>query len=279
MTETSDMPKNDPPRAPEGDWLGSPYLRLDRRGPLAIVTVDRAHRRNAMTAAMYFGVRYAVDLVERSADLAALVITGTGDVFISGGDLGADPEDSWIDLAGLLHMDTAPFEAIRNSSKPVVAAVNGLCFGGGMMIAMLCDVAVAAADASFRAPEVFRGIADTGFASLLPAQIGIARARDLLLSGRTIDADVAVDWGLVARACPAGAALDTAVQVAEQLARAAPGARAVVKREINEQYARFDRMSMAASLYGPEAHEGFLAFKDRRMPSWVPGALAVDGRL
>jgi enoyl-CoA hydratase/carnithine racemase len=266
-------------RPPEGDWLGTPYLRFERRGPLAVVTVDRPRRRNAMTAAMYFGVRYAVDLVERSPELAALVLTGTDDVFVSGGDLAADPEDSWIDLAGLLHMDTAPFEAIRTSSKPVVAAVNGLCYGGGLMIAIVCDVAIAAQNATFRAPEVFRGIADTGFASLLPAQIGVARARDLLLAGRTIDAATAVEWGLVARACPTGAALDVALGVAADLARAAPGARAVVKREINAQYARFDRMSMAESLRGPEAHEGFLAFKERRMPSWVPDELAVDGRL
>src|SRR6478752_3882242 len=137
-----------PLAAPSGDWLGSRFLRFERRGSIAIVTVDRPHRRNAMTPAMYFGVRYAVDHVNRTEELAALVITGTGDVFIPGGDLGGDQEDSWADLAGLLHMDTVPFEALRNSGKPVVAAVNGICQAGGLLIAMLADLAIASLSAS-----------------------------------------------------------------------------------------------------------------------------------
>ena len=123
-------------RPPEGDWLGTPFLRFERRGSIAIVTVDRPHRRNAMTPAMYFGVRYAVDHVNRSDELAACVLTGTGDVFIPGGDLGGDQEDAWGDLATLLHMDSVPFDALRHSAKPVVSAVNGICQGGGLMIAI-----------------------------------------------------------------------------------------------------------------------------------------------
>ena len=267
------------PRAPEGDWLGTPYLRFERQGSIAVVTVDRPHRRNAMTAAMYFGARYAVDHVNRSDDLAAMVLTGTGDVFIPGGDLSADPEDSWIDLAGLLHMDNVPFDAFRNSVKPVVSAVNGICQGGGLIMAMLSDVAVASTAATFRAPEIFRGIADTGYASILPGQIGIPRARDMLLTGRTLDAPTAVEWGLVTRVCEPGEELEIAIDLAKQIARAAPGARAVVKREINAQYARFDKMSMTESLYGPEAAEGFTAFKERRSPSWVADDLRIDARL
>lgn len=265
------------PRPPEGDWLGTPFLRFERRGSIALCTVDRPHRRNAMTPAMYFGVRYAVDHVNRSDDLAALVVTGTGDVFIPGGDLGGDQEDSWADLAGLLHMDNVPFEAIRNSRKPVVAAVNGICQGGGLLIALLCDVAVASPDSTFRAPELLRGIADTGYAAYLTGQIGIARARDMLMTAREVDAATAIDWGLVTRL--ADAPLDEAIEVAKTIARAAPSARRVVKREINRQYERPDRMSMDESLHGPETLEGFLAFKERRMPSWVPDDLRLEGRL
>ena len=92
----------DAPRPPEGDWLGTPYLVFERRGSIGVCRVDRAHKRNAMTPAMYFGVRYAVDHVNRSDDLAALVITGTDDVFIPGGDLGGGKEDNWADLDRLL---------------------------------------------------------------------------------------------------------------------------------------------------------------------------------
>ena len=266
-------------RAPDGDWLGTPFLRLDRRGSIAVMTVDRPHRRNAMTPAMYFGARYAVDHLNRSDDLAALVLTGTGDVFIPGGDLGGDQEDSWADLAGLLHFDNVPFEAIRNSAKPVVSAINGICQGGGLLMAILCDVAVASTTATFRAPEVLRGIADTGYASMLPAQIGIARARDMLLTGRSVDAATALDWGLVTRLVDPGHELDEAVAVARQLARGGPNARRVVKREIQRQYPRPDRMSMDESLRSDEPIEGFNAFRERRSPTWVPDDLRIDGRL
>jgi enoyl-CoA hydratase/carnithine racemase len=269
----------DAPRPPDGDWLGTPYLTFERRGSLAVCRVDRPQKRNAMTPAMYFGVRYAVDHVNRSDELAALVITGTADVFIPGGDLGGGKEDNWADLDRLLHMDTTPFDAIRNSKKPVVSAVNGICQGGGLIIAMLSDVAVASRAATFRAPEILRGIADTGYAAYLPTQIGVARARDMLLTGLTVDAETAVDWGLVTRLVDPGDELDTALEVATQIARGAPEARWVVKREINRGYPRYDRMSMEHSLYGPEPVEGFTAFQEGRNPSWVPTDLRSEGWL
>jgi enoyl-CoA hydratase len=269
----------DAPRPPEGDWLGTPYLTFERRGSLAICRVDRPQKRNAMTPAMYFGIRYAVDHVNASDDLAGLVITGTGDVFIPGGDLGGGKEDNWADLDRLLYMDNTPFEALRNSPKPVVSAVNGICQGGGLLIAMLSDVAVVSRTATFRAPEVLRGIADTGYAAYLPTQIGVARARDMLLTGLEVDAETALDWGMVTRLVEPGEELDAALDIAAQIARGAPEARWVVKREINRGYPRYDRMSMEHSLRGPEPVEGFRSFKEDRNPDWVPDDLRTDGRL
>ena len=267
------------PRPPEGDWLGTKFMRLERRGSIGVVTVNRPEARNAMTPAMYFAVRYAVDHLHRSDDLAGLVVTGSGDVFIPGGDLGGDLEDAWGDLPNLVGMDIVPFEHLRNARKPVVAAINGICQGGGLLIAMLCDVAVAVPEATFRAPELLRGIADTGYASYLPAHIGVARARDMLLTGRTIDAETALDWGLITRLAPAADLLDEAIKVVTELARAAPGARTTVKREINRGYGRPDRMSMEAGLFNQEYMEGFRSFKERRSPNWVPEDLRPDGRL
>src|SRR6201984_3928732 len=78
-----------PPRPPEGDWLGTPYLSFERQGPIAVCTIDRPEARNAMTPAMYFGIRYAVGRLNEDPDLAGLLITGTGDVFAPGGDWAA----------------------------------------------------------------------------------------------------------------------------------------------------------------------------------------------
>ena len=267
------------PPAPEGDWLGTPYLHFERQGSVAVVTVDRPERRNSMTPAMYFGVRYAVDLVNRDDSLAGLLITGSGDVFIPGGDLGGDNVDGWADLPLLLGMDNTPFDAVRLSPKPVVCAVNGLAQGGGMMIAMLADVAIASDRATFRAPELFRGIADTNYGQILPRQIGPARARDMLMTGRVVTAGEAQDWGLVARVVAHDDLMAEALDALRWCCRAAPGARAAVKRVMDDFYGHYDRMAMDASLSSDESVEGFMAFKERRNPSWVPAEIRTDGRI
>jgi enoyl-CoA hydratase/carnithine racemase len=263
----------------DGDDLGSPYLRFERRGPLAWCVVDRPDSRNALTSAMYFGIRRAVDLVNRSPELAALIITGTGDMFIPGGELRGNEPDRWLDFPDLLGLDATPFEAIRRSPKPVVSAVNGIAQGGGLLIAMLSDVAVAGESATARAPELFRGIADTGYAAYLPAQIGIARARDMLLTGRVVTAAEAESWGMFTRVVPDSAVHAVAEEVAVQICRTAPQARLQVKRIINDNYERVDRMTFDAMLYSAEMTEGTKAFAEKREPSWVPEEFRTGRRL
>ena len=268
----------DAPRAPEGDWLGSQFLRFERQGVLAHVTVDRPEARNALTPAMYFGIRYAVDHVNHEPDLAGLLLTGIDDVFIPGGELGGRTPDDW-GLPPGLGMDIVPFDAVRRSAKPIVCAVNGICQGGGMMIAMLSDVAVASDRATFRAPELFRGIADTHYAHILPRQIGPARARDMLMTGRKIDAATALEWGLISRVVPHDDLMAEATEALEMCCRAAPEARAAVKRSFHEYYGHYDRMAMEASIAGDEIVEGWQAFTEKRSPTWVPEALRRDERI
>jgi len=274
------MNDGEAPRPPAGDWLGTPFLRFERTGSLATVTVDRPEKRNALTPAMYFGLRYAVDRLNGDDTLAGLLITGTGDVFIPGGDMSGANPDGWADLPGLLGMDNTPFDTIRRSPKPIVCAVNGIAQGGGMMIAMLSDVAVASERATFRAPELFRGIADTNYGQILPRQVGPARARDLLLTGRQLTAAEAEDWGLVSRVVPHEALLDEALSALRAACRTGPEARAAVKKSMDAFYGTYDRVAMDTSLMGPEMTEGYLAFKDRRPPAWIPDDLREDdGRI
>ncbi len=270
--------EDDRPRPPKGDWLGTPYLRLERHGSIAHCIVDRPEARNAMTGAMYFGVRYAVDLVNADPELAGMILTGTGDVFIPGGDLGASDIDDW-GGPGVLGLDNVPFDAIRYSRKPVVSAVNGIAQGGGLLMAILSDVAVASERATFRAPELYRGIADTGYATYLPAQIGPARAKDMLFTGRKVGAAEALSWGIVSRVVRHDELIAAAADALAGCARCAPDARAEVKRVISDSYGHYDRMTMEHSLAGDEAREGWVAFSERRNPSWVPADLRVEGRL
>ena len=181
--------------------LGTPCLRLEPEGSVAWCTIDRPGARNALTPAMYYGLKRAVRLVNADSELAALVITGVGDVFSPGGDLGgrSEPGESVPDAIGA---DVLPFLAIRDSSAPVIAAVNGICQAGGLLIAMMADIAVASERATFRVPELLRGITDATYAAALPAHVGIAVARDLLFSARRFGAEEAQQMGLISRVVP-----------------------------------------------------------------------------
>lgn len=260
--------------------LGTPFLRMEREGHLAWCTIDRPGSRNALSPAMYFGVKRAVRLVNARAEPTALILTGVGDVFAPGGELRGKVEDPNPVIEQLGTEEVLPFEAVRNSAAPVISAVNGICQGGGLLIAMLSDVAVASERATFRAPELLRGIADTGYAAYLPAHIGVANARDLLLTGRSVGAEEALRMGLVSRVVPHERLREEAVAAAESILRTGPEARLHVKRIVNERYGRVDRMTMDWSLFrGPEAREGMRAFAEKRAPSWVPKSLETGKRL
>lgn len=250
--------------------LDSKYLRFERRGAVAWVTIDRPERRNALTPNMYFGIRRAVDLVNASANLQALVLTGTGDVFAPGGEMGGQLDDGDVNIGALLGSGVVPFDAIRESRKPVVSMVNGLCMGGGLLIAMLSDVAVASDRAVFAAPELRRGVADAYHAAILPEHAGIAIARDMLFCGRRLSAAEALQHGLVARVVPHDELLATTEDVLQGLLQSAPRARAALKRIINARYGPIDKLTFDESLAADEIREGFAAFVEKRSPSWVP---------
>ncbi|MEZ0365101.1 enoyl-CoA hydratase/isomerase family protein [Mycobacterium sp. pUA109] len=269
----------DSPRPPDGDWLGTPYLSFRREGPIAVCTLDRPEARNAMSPAMYFGIRYAVGRVNADPDLAGLLITGTGDVFAPGGDMGGGGADNWITFGAALGMDVTPFDALRSSAKPVVSAVNGLCQGGGLQIALCSDVSVVSDRATFRVPELFRGIADTYYSQMLARLIGPVRTRDLMFTGRVLSAAEALEWGMVTRVVAHEELLGTARDILAQCCRTAPGARAVIKSSLDAYLGLFDRIGMTSSLGAAEAVEGFAAFKERRSPDWVHPELRIDGRL
>jgi len=253
-----------------GDDLGTPALRFEREGSIAWCTIDRPSARNALTPSMYFGLKRAVWLVNSDPDLAALIITGTGDVFAPGGDLGgrAEEGEQWPPITG---HEMLPFLTIRDSVAPVIAAVNGICQAGGLLIAMLSDIAIASDRATFRVPEVLRGIPDATYAAVLPAHVGIAVARDLLLSARPFDAAEAQRLGVIARVVPHDDLRAAALEAARQVLRTPPEARMHVKRMLNERYGFIDYQTMFYSLdHSDEPREGMRAFMEKRPPSWIP---------
>jgi enoyl-CoA hydratase/carnithine racemase len=250
--------------------LGTTKLRFEREGSIAWCVIDRPSARNALTPAMYYGIKRAVRYVNASDELAALIITGTGDVFAPGGDLGGRSEEGE-SVPSYVGMDILPFLEIRNSRAPVISAVNGICQAGGLLIAMMSDIAVASDRATFRVPELLRGVPDAFYAAALPAHVGVAVARDLMLTARPFDAAEAQRLGVITRVVPHDELREAALEAARQVLRTPPDARTHVKRMLNERYGNVDTHTMGwATFYSPEMREGMQAFMEKRQPNWIP---------
>src|SRR5690349_8883241 len=116
------------------EWeLGTKNLRIEREGPIAWCIIDRPKARNALTPAMYFGLKRAVKLLNASREVRAMIITGTGDVFAPGGDLGGRYEEGDEPVPAGLTYESLPFLSIRESRAPIISAVNGICQAGGLL--------------------------------------------------------------------------------------------------------------------------------------------------
>lgn len=254
-----------------GDDLGAGGLRFEREGAIGWCTIDRPAARNAFTPAMYYGLKRAVKLVNSDPDLGALIITGVDDVFAPGGDLGGRSEPGDNLPEGLSGDEVVPFLTIRDSRAPVISAVNGICQAGGLLVAMMSDIAVASDRATFRVPELLRGIPDATYAAALPAHVGLAAARDLILSARKFDAAEALRLGVISRVVPHEQLREAALTAAREVLQTAPIARAQVKRMLNDRYGLFDYQTMFGALEtSQEPREGMRAFMEKRDPAWSP---------
>ncbi|MDM8010852.1 MAG: enoyl-CoA hydratase/isomerase family protein [Parasphingorhabdus sp.] len=245
------------------EQLGTEHLRLERRGHVAWCTVDRPERRNALSIDMYRGIGRAIVLSERDPEIRAMVLTGSGDVFIPGGEMISDDEI-------VVPSEFLPFRIMRNTALPLVTAVNGLCFASGLLFAMLADVSIASDKAVFRAPELLRGFPDTWLSSVLPAHVGVGRARELASTARKLDAAEAHMMGLVTRLVPHEELPEAATKAAAELLSTAPLARGYWKRQLSASYGPIDEATLDAAPESDEVLEGFRSFLDKRAPSWVP---------
>ena len=251
------------------DDLGTPCLRLEREGPIAWCVIDRPGARNALTPAMYYGIKRAVRLVNTEPELSALVITGTGDVFAPGGDLGGRSEgEEEVPQAG--GPDVLPFLAVRDSPAPVIAAVNGICQAGGLLIAMMADIAVASDRATFRVPELLRGIPTRP----MPPRSRLTSASRWHVTCSCRRAPSTRPRPFASGSSPGSSPTMTcATQRPRRPTRCSallPSARVHVKRMLNERYGPIDYQTMFWALdHSPEPREGMRAFMEKRRPDWV----------
>jgi enoyl-CoA hydratase len=239
---------------------------------VAVVTIDNQPRLNSMTRAMMAELARRWDELERGP-CRCIVLTGAGGrAFCAGadisGDLSASAETARVVSHALLKYDAY--------SKPIVAAVNGDCVGGGVELLLATDIRAAAPHARFGLPEVKWSIYPFGGATVkLPQQIGHVHAMDLLLTGRLVDAAEAARLGLINRIVPAEGLLDWALETASQIAAHSPSAVQAVKRQISATIADHARArepleQELGDRVRASAHfkEGVAAFLEKRRPRY-----------
>jgi enoyl-CoA hydratase/carnithine racemase len=245
-------------------------LREERDGATAVLTMDYPERRNALGVSMRQALLNALERIEGDRDIRAAVITGAGGNFSSGGDIS--------------DMDAADLEAGRQrfrlthrlvrlmikSSKPIVAAVEGWCVGGGLSLALCCDRVIASVEARFLASFGKVGlIADIGLLHTLPSRVGQGRARQLLLYGEQIDAATAERIGLIDQVVPAGGSLAAALKRARVFETTAPLPVALTKQHLSQgldSVLDWEREIQSALFVTADHAEGKAAFLGKRAP-------------
>ncbi len=254
----------------------------DRQSSVATITLNRPERLNALTFEVYAELRDTFRALDTEPGVRAIIITGSGRGFCSGGDvediIGALFERDYEGLLDFTRMTCDLIGAIRACRRPVVAALNGTVAGAGAVIATACDVRIAAdtAKIAFLFTKVGLSGADMGVAWLLPRIVGFGRASELLMTGEFIDAREAHRIGLYNQVVPAAEVLGAARALAEQLAKGPSYALAVTKDALNREAAldlasALDHEAKAQTLcmQDPNFREAYEAFKEKRQPRFA----------
>ena len=247
------------------------WVKTQRLGATLVVMLNNPARRNSITREMLAALQNAFAEQEHDSTIRAVILTGAGGHFCSGGDLkGMDAtrgskRDQFTNSQMLARQ-------ISGASVPVIAAVDGWAAGAGFSLALLADTVVAARDAGFVAsfPKVGL-IPDYGMLETLPARIGMGKAKQILLYGQIVKAPEAHDLGIVDHLCEPGATLETALGLADQVSQMAPRAVRAIKDYYGGNITRaldFERIIQPELILGQDAAEGRAAFAEKRTPEF-----------
>lgn len=257
---------------------GQGAVEVERRAGVAWITLNRPAAINAINDSIREQVPAALQALDADPDVHVIVVRGAGERgFCAGADLKERPAAEIPLDARVLRARTSWIESFDRVAKPVIAAIHGFCLGGGLEIALACDLRIASADAVFALPETGLGlIPGGGGTQRLPRLIGLGRALDMLLTGERIDANEALRSGLISRLVPDHAALATEVAaLAERIAARPPvatcfakeAARAGVQIDLPAGL-RLERALFTLLLSGDERSEALAAFREKRPPTF-----------
>ena len=249
-------------------------ILVETRGAVGLITLNRPQALNALCDALIRELGQALDAFEADEAIGAIVLTGSDKAFAAGADIKEMQSLSFTDV--YLGDFVKSWERVTLCRKPVIAAVAGYALGGGCELAMMCDTIVCAESAKFGQPEINLGITPgAGGTQRLTRFVGKAKAMDMILTGRMMDAAEAERSGLVSRVVPAAKLVDEAVKMAAQIAALSRPAVLAAKEMINRAYettlaegVRFERRLFHALFATADQKEGMLAFVEKRKPNF-----------
>jgi enoyl-CoA hydratase len=249
-------------------------IKVETRGKVGVITLDRPEALNALNSALVEELNVALDAFESDAEIGAMVITGSEKAFAAGADIKEMQAKSYMDA--YFGDFIGPWERISRCRKPVIAAVAGYALGGGCELAMMCDIVIAADSARFGQPEIKLGtFPGSGGTQRLPRAIGKAKAMDLVLTGRMMDAEEAERAGLVSRVVPGAELIDRALEVADSIAGMSLPAVTMAKEAVNRAFegplregVLFERRLFYSTFALEDQKEGMAAFAEKRPPEF-----------
>lgn len=250
------------------------HIILEQRSRVGVIRLNRPAALNALNAALMRELAAAIDALEADAGIGCILVTGSPKAFAAGADIKEMADKTFADVYAADF--TAAWHRLAQARKPVVAAVAGYALGGGCELAQQCDVIIAADDAKFGQPEIKLGIIPgIGGTQRLTWAVGKAKAMDLILTGRMMDAAEAERCGLVARVVPAARLLEEALAAAQTIAAMSLPSVLAAKEAVNRAFEtslaegiRFERRVFHALFATKDRKEGMQAFVEKRPPQF-----------
>ncbi len=252
-------------------------ILYEKKDNIGLITFNRPENRNSMTNETVFAFRKVVDGIKKDGDLRCLIVTGSGNTFCGGADFNSGFENRKDASLDEILMDFyRPFLEMGALSIPVIAAINGHAVGGGFGITLMCDIRVADRNVKLGANFARLGLhSGMAISYVLPRLVGLARANELLLTGRLVRGDRAEAMGLVNYAVDRGRALEKAMELAKEIARCAPAAVRMIKSSIYRglgwnpvDAAEVESYLQARTFEMEDGKEGIKALLEKRVPNF-----------